>query len=88
MATKRTPLNRAAKHSITPRAVELFEAGDEVALLRELGLNPLHGPNPIEATTVEPPYGEGSVGAIQWPLARQLRRELLKASRANRATKG
>ena len=71
---------RAAKvkeHRITPEAVEAFQAGDMKRLHRALGLS-VWQVSPLWAEPDEPcPWPEGSGGAMSWPLAVELRAELI-----------
>ena len=72
----RTP--KARQHRITATALEAFEAGDWIALHRALGLRPWQ-PSPLDAATPEAPEWAGRLDAWRegWPLARELRAELI-----------
>lgn len=66
-------------HRITAEAIEAFERADYVALHLALGLGPWV-PSPLEVAPGEPsPWPPGSGGHEHWPLAQQLRAELLAA---------
>ncbi len=68
---------KARQHRITEAAVAAFSAGDVIGLHRALGLRPWV-PSPLEVVEGEaPPWPPGSGGAMAWPLAVELQRELL-----------
>lgn len=73
---------RSAKvrpHRITPDAIAAFKAGDVSALHLALKLGPWV-PSPLDVEPDEPsPYPAGTGGAEYWPLAQELRRELIDA---------
>lgn len=76
-AKRRTPKNR--DHPITPEAVAAFVAADETALRQLWKLRPWQWPSPIDA--IGPcPYAKGTSGAEWWPLAQELRAELVEAA--------
>ena len=82
---KRSP--KVRPHRITPDAIAAFEAGDGSALHLALGLGPWV-PSPLEVHPDEPsPWPAGSGGAEYWPLAVELRRELMAAG-AKMPTRG
>ena len=62
MPTKRTPINRATRCRISPRAVAAFKAKDEVELHCALGLKPFEA-SPLDAgPRTECPWSEGTAG--------------------------
>ena len=82
---------RAAKakpYRITVEAVEAYRAGDSQALHRALGL-PLYMPSPLDVSPEHAcPWPNGSGGAVSWPLALELRAELIAAPRPQDAATG
>jgi hypothetical protein len=103
MATKRTPINRDAKHKITPAAVALFErmmrsrseeayAAARSALIDELQLLPWDGILLDDPSTPNP-YPVGSHAAAHWdqraeqPEVSTLFRALQEAAAAARAAR-
>ena len=72
-------LVKVREHRITPEAIAAFRAGDSLALHRALGLRPWQI-SPLDVEAGEPcVYPAGSGGAMSWPLALELRAELLEA---------
>ncbi|CAN7496801.1 hypothetical protein [Mesorhizobium sp. LjNodule214] len=81
MATKRTPLRRDIKRSVTPASLEAFKAGDRTALFDALHLKPWQ-PNPLEVDGPEPPvWANGTAWAADWPMMWEIRQELEAACR-------
>jgi hypothetical protein len=73
MPTNRIPLQRPVRYRITPAAIAAYQAGDDLALHRELGLKPFQ-PSPLEADGPAPSWGDGlPYYTYEWALARQLR---------------
>lgn len=68
---------RPGNDRITPAAYAAFQAGDWMALHRELRLRPWHA-SPLDATTDDPPAA-GFAYRATWQRARDLRRELQAA---------
>ena len=76
MPTKRTPINRATRRRISPRAVASFKATDEVELHCALGLKPFEA-SPLDAgPRTECPWSEGTAGFATWGQAQALRAAL------------
>lgn len=78
MPTKRRTPKRA-EYPITAEAIGAFLAGDETTLRRLWGLRPWQWPSPITAVG-DCPYPRGTSGAEWWPLAQELRAELVAAA--------
>jgi hypothetical protein len=66
---------KARAHRITPEAIDAFKRGDEIALMRALGLKPWDM-SPLET---ECPYAKGTSAALSWPKVCELRALLLEA---------
>ena len=82
-STRRRTSRTAGRSRITPRAVELYLAGDIAGLDEELGKIAFSDPSPIEATTEHPPAGSdpGLCWTMNWPEARRLRAALQDAAK-------
>ena len=76
---------KAARHRITPAAIEAFKANDFHALHSALGLAPCEAsPLPREVTALGVhqgpcPYAKGTAWGDSWPKAQELQRQLLAA---------
>jgi len=70
-------VSKIAAYRITPEAVAAFRRGEWMELHRLLGLRPWQV-SPLDAYDPEPPaHSHGTAWADFWPLARELRAELL-----------
>ena len=77
MPSKRR-VTKSREYRITPEALAAFKAGDSIRLHRALGLRPWQ-PSPLDADDGPPPWPPGSSGREFWPLACDLRAELVAA---------
>ena len=68
--------HKARPHRITDEAIDAYRAGDRLTLHRALGLRPWQ-PSPLDADEDEAPWPPCTAGAVHWPLARELRAELV-----------
>jgi hypothetical protein len=85
MPTKRTPINRATRRRISPKAVAAFKAKDEVELHRALGLKPWEA-SPLDAgPRASCPWPSGTGGFVTWGQAQALRAALEAAVKAENA---